>query len=93
MNIFGKRGDLPFFNARESARTRKAWFRLRMSRTLFAAKHLSQTQLDDIAHRPAIVCRSRGGLSANEKEEHFASNDNKSYSSFFQFAKPLNGAL
>ena len=63
-----------------------------MSR-LFAAKHLSQTQLDDIAHGPTIVCRSRGGLSANEKEEYFASNDNKSYSSFFQFAKPLNGAL
>ena len=31
-----------------------------------------QTQLDDIVHD----CRSRGGLSANEKEEKFASNDN-----------------
>ena len=54
-----------------------------MSRILFAAKHLSQTQLDDIAHEPTIVCRSRGGLSANEKEEQFALNDNKNYSSFF----------
>ena len=31
-----------------------------------------QTQLDDIVND----CRSRGGLSANEKEEKFASNDN-----------------
>ena len=31
-----------------------------------------QTQLDDIVHD----CRSLGGLSANEKEEKFASNDN-----------------
>ena len=39
----------------------------------------SQTQLDDIAHDPTLVYRSRVGLSANEKEEQFASNDNKSY--------------
>ena len=50
--------------------------------TLIATNY-GQTQLDDIAHEPTIVCRSRGGLSANEKEEQFASNDNKSYSSFF----------
>ena len=38
----------------------------------------SQTQLDNIG-RPvfvAVICRSHGGLSANEKEETFASNDN-----------------
>ena len=35
----------------------------------------SQTQLDDIAHEQtinyfwAVICRSRGGLSSNEKEE------------------------
>ena len=39
----------------------------------------SQTQLDDIAHDPTLVYRSRVGLSANEKEEQFASNDSKSY--------------
>ena len=39
----------------------------------------SQTQLDDIAHEQtiiAVICRSRGGLSVNEKEEKFASNEN-----------------
>ena len=41
------------------------------------------TQLDDIVHEQTIICRqlincwSRGGVSANEKEEKFASNDNK----------------
>ena len=35
----------------------------------------SQTQLDDIAHEQtinyfwAVICRSRGGLSSNEKED------------------------
>ena len=36
----------------------------------------SQIQLDDMAHEQTIICRSRGRLSANEKEEKFASNDN-----------------
>ena len=39
----------------------------------------SQTQLDDIAHEQTIICRqlfAGGGLSANEKEERLASNDN-----------------
>ena len=36
--------------------------KLRMSRPLFLA----------------VICRSRGGLSANVKEEKFASNDNNS---------------
>ena len=42
----------------------------------------SQTQLDDIAHEQiiiilyAVICVSLGGLSAKEKEEQFALNDN-----------------
>ena len=42
----------------------------------------SQKQLNDIAHEHTIICRQlfaghvHGGLSANEKEETFASNDN-----------------
>ena len=44
----------------------------------------SQTQLHDIAHEQTIIfrqltCRSRARLSANEKEEKFASNDKVSY--------------
>ena len=44
------------FHARAIARRRKARFPLRMSRILFAAKHLSQTQLDSIAHEQTIIC-------------------------------------
>ena len=38
----------------------------------------NQTELDDIAHEQTIICSqlSSGELSANEKEERFASNDN-----------------
>ena len=36
----------------------------------------SRKQLNDIVHEHTIICRSRGGLSANEKEETFAWNDN-----------------
>ena len=36
----------------------------------------SQTQLDDIVHEKTVICWSNGGLSTNEKEETFASNDN-----------------
>ena len=36
----------------------------------------SQTQLDDIVHEKTVICWSHGGLSTNEKEETFASNDN-----------------
>ena len=53
MNIFGKRTDLPFFHSRVIVRKRKAWFRLRVSRILLAAK----TQLYDIAHQRTIICR------------------------------------
>ena len=38
-----------------------------------------QKQFNDIAHEHTIICRSCGGLSANEKEETFASNDNVNY--------------
>ena len=41
---------------------------LRMSRPLFFA----------------VICRSQGGLSANEKEEKFVSNDNNPFSIYFQ---------
>ena len=40
------------FHARAIARRRKAWFHLRMSRLVFAAK-----QLNDIAHEHTIICR------------------------------------
>ena len=45
----------------------------------------SQKQLNDIVHEHTIIYRqllfyrSRGGLSVNEKEETFASNDKSNY--------------
>ena len=61
MNICGKRIDLPFFSRKNDRKKEKTWFRLRMSRILFAAELLSQTQsqnqLDDIADEQTIICR------------------------------------
>ena len=83
MNFISSEGC--HFHARAIAKRRKAWFHLRMSRILFAVKH-SQTTLR--MSRPlllAVICRSRGGLSANVKEENFASNDdNPSFCIYFQ---------
>ena len=49
-----------------------------MSRVLFAAKHLSQTQLDDIAHEQTIICNFQvtwWALGQVERKK-FALNDN-----------------
>ena len=50
-----------FFSRKNDRKKEKTWFRLRMSRILFAAKLLSQTQsqnqLDDIADEQTIICR------------------------------------
>ena len=63
------------FHARVIAR-RKAWFCLCMSRILFAAKHSWMTLLMSGPLFVGSYLHSRGGLSANEKKEKFASNDN-----------------
>ena len=70
MNILGKQSDLPF--SRKSDRKKE--------KSMVSFTHeqniiCSQTLLDGIAHEQTIICRSRGGLSANEKKEKFASND------------------
>ena len=57
------------FHASAIVRRRKVWYHLRVSRILFAAQNLCPKQLDDFAHEQIIICRSRGGLSANEKDE------------------------
>ena len=72
MNIPGKRSDLPF--SRKSDRKKE---KSTVSFTHEQNIICSQTQLDGIAHEQTIICRTRGGLSANEKKEKFASNDNK----------------
>ena len=50
-----------FFSRKNDRKKEKTWFRLRMSRILFAAELLSQTQsqnqLDDIADEQTIICR------------------------------------
>ena len=47
-----------------------------MSSILFATKHSWITLRIGRPVFVAVICRSHGGLSANEKEETFASNDN-----------------
>lgn len=37
------------------------------------------SKLDNTAHEQTIICRTRVGISANEKEEKFATNDNNNY--------------
>ena len=72
------------FQARVITRRRKAWFRVRMSRILFAAaaiaaKHSWTSTLR--MSRPFFIGSylqvTWGGLSAYEKKEKFASNDNR----------------
>ena len=71
-------------------RRRKALFRLRISRILFTAKqrwttlHMSRPLFVG-SYLQAVICRSRGGLSANEKEETFAANDNYNFVFCFSF--------
>ena len=74
MNILGKRSNLPFsrksdrknekstasFKHEQNIICSQSWTVLRMSRN----------------YAQAVICRSRGGLSVNEKKEKFASNDN-----------------
>ena len=80
MNILGKRSDLPF--SRKSDRKKE---KCTVSSTHEQSIIRSQTQLDRIAHEQTIICRSRGGLSANEKKEKFASNDNNDYVVYWFF--------
>ena len=81
MNFFGKRSDLSFFTQEISQEGEKRGF-------VYAwAEYYLQPQLDDIAHDPTLVYRSRVGLSATEKEEQFASNDNKFFF-FFSVWEP-----
>ena len=71
MNIFGK---LPF--SRKSDRKKeKSVVSLTHEQNIIC----SQIQLNDLAHKQTIIFRSRGRLSADEKEEKFASNDNARY--------------
>ena len=56
--------------------------RLRISRISFAAKH-SWTTCMNRSLSVGSYLRARGGISANEKDEKFASNDNANYASLF----------
>ena len=85
MNILAKRSDLPF--SRKSDRKKE---KSKVSFTHEQNIICSKTQLDGIAHEQTIICeaaicRSRGGLSANEKKEKFASNDNTNYDTLITF--------
>jgi len=76
MNIFGKRSDLPF--SRKSDRKKEKSV-VSFAHEQNAICSHSQTKMDDIAHEQSIIWRQLFRLSANEKQEKFAANDNKSY--------------
>ena len=78
MNILGKRSDLPF-SRKSDSKKEKSTVILRMCRILFAARHNWTPLRMSTPLFVAVICRSRGGLSANEKEETLASNDNLFY--------------
>ena len=67
-----------------------SWTTLRISRPLFVGTLFKGTLEGNLVPRAFVIsvkriaasgnesyCRSRGGLSANQREEHFASNDNR----------------
>ena len=58
-SLTAKESDLQFFTQ----------LQLGISRTLFAAKYIYTTTHEQTTRRRAVICRSRGGLSANEKDE------------------------
>ena len=77
MNIFGKRSDLPFFTQEHITRGFvQAWAGYYLQPNT-VGRHCAWAD----HYLQAVIRRSRGGLSANEKEEKFASNDNVSYAS------------
>ena len=80
--------EFVFFNEYPRETKRSAIFTQRRSQEgekhgfLYACAQYNLQQLDGIAHEQTIICRqffcrSRGGLSANEKKEKFASNDKR----------------
>ena len=76
MNIFGKRSDLPF-SCKSYRKKEKSVVSFAHEQNAICSP--SQTKMDDSAHEQTIIWRQLFGLSANEKQEKFAANDNKSY--------------
>ena len=68
-NILGKWSDFPFSHKSDCKKEKT------VSRIVFSAKSSWMTLRMSPPLFVGIICRSRGGLSANEKEETFASND------------------
>ena len=71
----GKRSDLPFSSKNDRNKGQSVLSFKHEQNIICSPKHL-----DVIAHEQAticsVICKSRCGLTANEKEENFASNDN-----------------
>ena len=89
-NIFGKRSDLPFLHKNCDRKKEKSAVSIMHEQNSIC----SQKQLNNITHEHTIIfrqlfnCRSRGGLSANKKEETFASDDKYLFREF-----PLSHAI
>ena len=87
MNILRKQSDLIFLRKSDHKKEKGT-----VSFTHVLNIICSQRQLDGIVHEQTIICRrwALGGLSANEKKEKFASNDNESYYSGARFLSTEN---
>ena len=90
-NVFGKGSNLPF-SCKSDRKKEKSLVSLMHEQNIIC----SQKKMDNVVHfkqtiicRGLIICRSRGEVSANEKEEKFATNDNYFYFQFRPFINPL----
>ena len=96
MNILGKRSDLPF--SRKSDRKKeKSTVSFTHVQNIICSQTKSQTVGWHCAwadhYLYAVICRSRDGLSANEKKEKFASNGSQQYSTENTVEPLFNGHL
>ena len=83
MNIFEERSDLPFSRKSDREKEKSTVSFTHVQNTICSQTLKPNTVGQHCAwahhYLQAVICRSRGGLSANEKEETFASNDNNFY--------------
>ena len=75
MNFFGKQSNLPFFT-QELSQGEKHGFLYAWVEYYRQWNTVLWCRAWVVHYLLAVICGSRGGLSANEKKEKFASNDN-----------------
>ena len=77
MIIFGKRSDLSFFTQERSKEGEKRGFVYAWAEYYLQPNTVGRHRAWADHYLYVVICKSRVGLSANEEEEKFASNDNR----------------